>query len=483
MTLIRPPTLTCTSIGSLAILLISCGLPNESGKSGLQGEVPSTHTDTATLGQAFHSGKAKMLNVDCVTGDVTEELGNVSGAFNLKLDLGFDDLIDRLSGNLAVGVNFPTVRAGASARYATDNTATANSSTYNFLWRATPKKRTLKRPTSGQFMLSEYGLSVAKDLNTSMEKCGDEFVSSIEYGATLNVTMKMEFRNEQDKRDIGGKLKVDVLQGTVNVDGNLDYLSQEVKKSVKITVEATQQGGRPLEILKIIPDNLVSCSLDNPSVCFNVFSQAIKYAKGDLPQQFTSLDSYNVIKYTTQKYAESGVDKLTPSAGYPTVNVLVEEARENLDHLFQDALVDRARARKLISSYSEWLTDDLNQKLVDLEAKANSNANRLSSAAVFCYDNPYNGCLEREADVKKQLSSYDKSLLSIKVPPIAAIERCENARLAAVRAGVVSERWSQAYRKQGKAPVFFNNANPEEGINVWGPCEEAVSYYGDYFKN
>lgn len=483
MTSIRPPILKSISLASLGFILISCGSPVGTGKSELRGEVPSTHTDTATLGQAFHSGKKKMLNVGCVTGDVTEELGNVSGAFDLKLDLGFEDLIDRLGGSLAIDVNFPTVRAGASARYATDNTATANSNSYNFMWRATPKKRALKRPTSGKFALSEYGQETAKNLATSMEKCGDEYVSSIEYGAMLNVTMKMEFRNEQDKKDIGGKLNVDVLQGIVKVDGNLDYLSQEVKKSVKITVETTQQGGNPLEILKIIPDNLISCSLDNPSVCFNVFSSAIKYAKNDLPQQFTGLDSYNVIKYTTQKYSESGVDALTPPAGYPTVNVLVEEARANLDHLFQDALLDRARARKLISTYREWLTDDLNDKLVKLEDMANKNANRLSSAAVFCYDNPYSGCLEREEAVKKQLSAYDKSLLSIKVAPVAAIGRCELARQAAVSAGVVSEKWSQAYKKLGKAPVFFDNARPDQGVEVWGPCEEAVAYYGDYFKN
>ncbi|MDQ3233248.1 MAG: hypothetical protein M3Q07_15635, partial [Pseudobdellovibrionaceae bacterium] len=325
--------------------------------------------------------------------------------------------------------------------------------------------------------------SVAKDLSTSVENCGDEFISSIEYGAMLNVTMKMEFRNELDKKDIGGKLKVDVLAGTVNVEGELDYLSQAVKKSVKITVEATQQGGTPLEILKIIPDNLVTCSLDNPSVCFNIFTTAVNYAKTDLAKQFKGLDTYNVIKYTTQKYTDSGISALKPPAGYPTVDALVEDARANLDKLFQEALLDRSRARKMISSYREWLAEDVYNKLVEISDKANSNANKLSNAAVYCYDNPYQGCVDREEAVLKQLQAYDRSLLAVKVGPVVAIERCELARKAAVEAGAVSEKWSQGYKKQGLAPVFFDNGKPADGVKTWGPCEEAIAYYGDHFKN
>ncbi|MDQ3233252.1 MAG: hypothetical protein M3Q07_15655, partial [Pseudobdellovibrionaceae bacterium] len=275
---------------------------------------------------------------------------------------------------------------------------------------------------------------------------------------------------------------VDVTGGIVKVDGKLDYLDQTVKKSVKITVEAQQHGGDPLRLLQVIPDNLVTCSLDNPSLCFSVFASAIQYAKNDLAGQFTSLDSYNVVKYTTQKYAESGIYTLQPPGGYPTVDALVEDARQNLDRVFQQALMDRSRARKLINSYREWLSDELYQKIMDLEAKANRNTSRLSNASVYCFDNPYAGCLEQAENTFKVLEAYDASLLSIKTVPLVAYQRCELARQAAVAAQVVTENWSMGYRRKGFAPVFFDNSKPDLGVEVWGPCEEALAYYGDYFK-
>ncbi len=478
----RPQFLLHALLAASCGMLMACGDRSQGLQSLLRSEVPSTHSDTATLGQAYHSDKRKFLNVACIQGDVSEVQGNTSAEFELKQDLGFSDLIDRLGGQLSVDTTFPAVRAGASARYATENSASVNSNSYNFFWRSTPKKRVLKRNEEGIFSLSPFGQSIAKDPSLALTRCGDEFITSIEYGAMLNISLKLEFRNELDKKDIGGKLKVDVTGGIVKVDGQLDYLDQAIKKSVKISVEAQQQGGQPLELLKIIPDNLVTCSLDNPSLCFSLFASAIAYAKNDLAKQFNGLDSYNVVKYTTQKYSESGVNALEPSSGYPTVDARVEEARLAVEEAFQKALLDRTRARKLLNSYREWLSESLYQSIVDLEAKANRNSSRLSKVSVYCYDNPYKGCLEEVETTFKNLEIYDAKLLSIQTAALGDYQRCELARQAAVRAQVVSETWSLGYRHNGFAPIFFNNSSPDSGVEAWGPCSEAIPYYGDFFK-
>ena len=158
---------------------------------------------------------------------------------------------------------------------------------------------------------------------------------------------------------------------------------------------------------------------------------------------------------------------MQPPSGYPTVDALVEDARLNLDRAFQQALLDRSRARKLINSYREWLTDDLYQKITDLEAKANRNTTRLSNASVYCYDHPYSGCLDQAENTTKLLETYDASLLSIKTTPLLAYQRCELARQAAVTAQVVTESSSMGYRRKGFAPVFFDNSKPSIGVEVW----------------
>ena len=153
-----------------------------------------------------------------------------------------------------------------------------------------------------------------------MELAGDEFVTSIEYGAQLFVNMHVEYLNSQDKREIGGYLGVDIAGGIVNVQGELDFLDDQSKESVKITVRAIQKGGEPTRLLTIIPNNIVTCSLSYPQPCFDLFSQAIQYAKNDFRYQFNQLSDYNVVSYKTTRYDRSTADVKRLAPAYQTIS-------------------------------------------------------------------------------------------------------------------------------------------------------------------
>jgi hypothetical protein len=469
--------------GSLA-WLVGCGPQVTEQDNKLdRSEVPSSHRDFAILGQSYHADQKRFLNTACVTGKSVNTLGNTQAEFELDLDLGFSEVIDRLGGKLSADVTFPVVRAGASARYGQEMAASENVSTYHFSWRMTPKKQVL-RP--GSYQLTEVGQRYADSSSADLlNKCGNEFVTAIEYGASLNVNLRMEYRNAKDKREIGGKIKVGVGQAIdiVKVEGDLDYLDEEVKKSVKITVQAIQRGGDPIQLLKVVPNNLITCSLEDPSPCFQVFSDAVKYAKEDLINQFEGPESYNVIRYYTERYDESAVEQLTPDSGYPTVDVLVEQARIELDDKFQQALLDQERAAKLSSAYREWLSDEDYEIIKSIEQAAKSNSRLYSNAAVFCYNNPYDGCMERVDNIENQVESYDRQKLSLKAASVNRYFKCEYARLTAIEVGDVSPRFALGYRKRGWAPVFYDNANPEKGVELWTPCEEALESYGEYFAD
>lgn len=462
-------------------LVTACGPVSQQESELNRSEVPASHRDFAILGQAYHSDQRRILNVNCVQGEIVETLGNTEAEFELALDLGFSEIVDRLGGKLGVGVSFPVVRAGASASYGQEMGATELVNNYHFSWRMTPKKRVL---LPGSLELSSLGEQIlANHPGDLHRRCGDEVVTAIEYGASLNVNLRMEFRNEQDKREIGGKIKVSVGKGIdiISVEGDLDYLNQEVKKSVKITVQATQRGGDPLQLLSIIPSNLIACTLDDPTPCFQVFTEAVSYARERLADQFVDLDSYNVIKYHTESYDESAMFKLVPSSGYPSVDILVEHARRQLDEKFQDALLDHSRASKLRSSYREWLSEEQYQAILGIERGARLNAQLYSQAAIFCYDNPYDGCLETIQRIQSELFEYDRAHLSIEAESVANVFRCEYTRHLAVELGEVSARFAIGYRQRSWAPIFYDSARPEIGVKAWGDCYEALKTYGDHF--
>ena len=65
------------------ILITSCGSHDIHHNLVKASEVPSTHSDHAVLGQAYHLHKKRFLNVACVEGIVDETLGNSQASIEL----------------------------------------------------------------------------------------------------------------------------------------------------------------------------------------------------------------------------------------------------------------------------------------------------------------------------------------------------------------------------------------------------------------
>lgn len=272
------------TISRLILCLATIGLhpflsgaqPDEFGST-----ISAMVNDHIMLGTAYHSGKIKFLNHQPVEGIVTEDLGNVEFIIKLIYDMNYSDTLKVLNGNVDLTVEVPVVRITAGGHIAKEISVSDFGSSYTFHVSATPKKRHLEPNDSNQgFTLSPVGHAIATDYPLKLlELAGDEFVTSIEYGARMLVNMKIDFLNESSKSDIGGHLKVDLAGGVASVDGRLNFISEDEKNSVRITVRAMQSGGDPIRLLGILPDNIVTCTLNNPEPCFNLFAEAIDYAK------------------------------------------------------------------------------------------------------------------------------------------------------------------------------------------------------------
>ncbi len=452
--------------------------------------IPGLINDHVVLGTAYSTARRQFLNHQPILGRLSTDYGSPKFEFILNTKTTYEDVLSQLNGSIDGDAIIEAISIGAGAHIAKKSAATEYASSYTFSASTTPKKAVLlPLDENDGFTLSPVGDVLAAEFQLDLEEmAGDEFVSSIEYGAQLFVNMKIEYLNRQDKQDIGGYLDVSV-GGVVGVKGELNFISDEVKNSVKITVRAMQKGGDPKRLLEIIPDNIISCTLDNPGPCFDLFAEAIDYAKNKFVNQFDSLSDYNVVNYETSRYDKSPLDirRLVPE--YQDISFARDWRIIEATDDYRDAILDEQRASDLIAKYYSWMEGPQRVAVENIKEQAYNNAWLYYETIQYCRSHPYGDlCVEYwdRIDLCEVeggcITEYDRSYLEI-TREASRVLQCENARARSAEQGVVSEVISRLYQNLRWAPVFVDNDNPSEGVLEWVACEFALTTYGNSFTD
>jgi hypothetical protein len=386
--------------------------------TALATEIPGIENDHIPLGTAYHSDKEGFYGFQSVNGLIDETYGNTESEIQFSVDLGYKQLLNMVNGSLDASVKLTAVSVDAGGVYASKNAADEYTGTYTVYINLKPKKRLMVPSTELGYMPTAAAVQLANAYpGNRLEELGDEFVMGIEYGSFLIVNMKVEYKSAEDKRKIGGYLSVDV-SGIVSVDGDLEFIDEDVKRSVKVSISATQVGGDPLELAKIIPDGLMQCSLNNPDPCFSLFSEAVQYLKSDYINQFPTLDKYNPVKLYTTRYEYSGpeLNILTPQTGYEEVGYLTKLTINRMSDDWIQAMLDKRRAENIINYYAAGLTSAQKAAINDIIDKARANAYLFADTVSYCNRNPLGSfCRDREQEINDggYIKSYDKSLLAL----------------------------------------------------------------------
>ncbi|KNC67910.1 hypothetical protein [Pseudoalteromonas ardens] len=449
--------------------------------------------DHVAVGTAYDSQTKRFLNVHPVAGVIDESYGNTELKFKTGIDMSYDDVLNTLNGSVDVDANFPVIRVSAGASLAKEMASSSYSSSYTFSASSTPKKRLyLPQDQNAGYTLSTVGQDIANNHQTKLQTLvGDEFVTGIEYGASVFVNLKIDYGSSKDKSDISGYLDVDLYGGVFNVGGQLKYLKDNTKSSVKITVRAIQHGGDPKQLLSVIPNNIITCSLDNPTPCFDMFYEAVRYAKSGFNQQLNSLSDYNVVRYYTTRYENSSLPLRALVPEYQIVRNATKWLTADLEDDFKQAMLDEQRAQNLLNSYFAYLPESQRTAVEEIKDKAYNNAWFFFNAAKSCRDNPFgNSCETNIKDMKaacekrgnKCPATYDVTQLQLPSSNEFDWKQCEYARQEAVRAGAVSEEDSTRFRNMRWAPTFIDVTSPARGILDWRLCEGALTTYGTTFE-
>lgn len=470
-------------IAMLGFVATACGVPSNI-QSKLDTQIPGSHNDYAELGQAYSSAKSKILPVSCISSSLVDlEAGNTRGSFEIGVDVGAKDVLNKISGTLNADVKFPVIRAGIDAELAKEMAASEYVANRLVTYSLTPKKKVLRGPYSISPViankLSEDGFDPAN--------CGDEFVTAVTLGAKLFVNMRVEFLNNEDKLNIGGNIELGYgLDGSpvgVDIQASANYLDEKTKKSVKITVRAEQHGGDPAKFAKVIPANIMECNLEDPQPCLDMFNNVVAYAKEDFASQLENQNDYNTISYETVSYEDALLNELAFDQSQLT-KFRFDSLKEDLDERYQEAIEDEKRSGNILKSYRSWLDREQIDGIKKIRDNAEDNADLLFSVAKGCYDSgEYEQCKAFYDEVKDQLVGYDRDLLSITRNEDTASRQCENARLIALENKLVSAADAKTFSNRNEAPVFVDNMMPSLGIAGWASCEKAAETYNGQFES
>jgi uncharacterized protein (TIGR02145 family) len=374
-------------------LTIIAATPMSSFATTIEGAI----NDHVPLGTAYNSLTGEFLNFQTVKGQVKID-GNVNTSIKSYQNMSYEEVSSRLSGDVVVKADFPVVKAEASADIALETASDAFSS--NWVISVINEARSeVLRPigNAAGLTLSDQGQTIAnKNLADSalLQAAGDEFITEIEYSTQLFVSMKAEYLSTADKTAINGAISVDFAVG--NVSGDLSYLSDEQKQSVRITVRAHQFGGDPLALLSILPNNIITCDLTNFTPCETLFEEAIKYAKGigaysgnGFKDQVAEISNSNVVGYQTETYAQNfGTFSLAQSSIVDTDNNT--SIINDLEDEYIEQLEFHSRATGLLGKSLAYLNDTQRAALRNTAVESIKNAEALRDLVNYCSVNVYN---------------------------------------------------------------------------------------------
>ncbi|MBF0441165.1 MAG: hypothetical protein HQK54_04610 [Oligoflexales bacterium] len=394
-------------------MLIGCGDKENDSYSTLKyDEIPGDYRDTAALGNAYSKMHKKLLNMNCVTGN-PQVRGNSVGELRYEKNMSVSQIMNQIGGSIASAFPFPPVNVHLSLTTAIEQAVDTHSQTHHIFWVGTNRKSVFSPGTARiSDQASKFKQAAPERL---VEVCGDEFVSEIQYGASLIATLRLDFVKKEDKAEVESKLGLDIPDGKFKLDGQIKTVSKAVRNRTRVTLLAKQFGGDPAGLFKILPDNMAYCTLENIDQCLMTMNQLVIYAKSDfhasLLQPGTESSGWNVVKYITQRYSDSGLIELAPSAD-TEIPLEVKLMRQDLERKYLAEMQLMARIDRLLSNAASRIDNGQLSKIYEMQKKVSNNITILRDVQHYCLDN-IEGCSDYSKKWLAELNQYSEKDLEL----------------------------------------------------------------------
>lgn len=396
---------------SLFVSLMTHGSPDR--------KIPADMMDFAQLGMPYNSHTEDIHNFICIDSSIDSRSGTSSAEFSFDYRMDHRSVINALSGSLALGVDYPLLKLGVGASIVDSFADDDFSASWTAHAVAVPDVVRLQPGPSGGFELSEkcqeYISLYGNDAESLMKRVGDEFISQINLGASILVQLRINFATKKQKEEFNAYATYNSTGlWELDIQGFINSLNEKEKRTISVEIKAYQNGGESASLAAVLPNDMMSCAIDDIEACKNAFEQAIIYVQ-NFSQQINDPENYNVLSYTTSTYLEAGLFDLVPSGGAPIA--INEIYLEQLDTLFKQQLNDRNRAVKMLGNFSSYLSQAWITELKSIKVKTDQNLYVVTRVADICYRYPYGDeCSLRFNEFQGILKKvYDRSFLEM--PP------------------------------------------------------------------
>ncbi|CCN47124.1 exported hypothetical protein [Vibrio nigripulchritudo MADA3029] len=360
--------------------------------------IPTHEADTTFLGLSYDSESNSIGRAKCINGneELTHSLS--SQDFYIRRDQRSEKITSSNNGGLEVDIDFSAFILEAGGEIDEFGSQSKYSNSFTFSYNVVPYSKVLRPSNNGGYEISPY---------CGGQLFGDSFINAIDYGASLIVTVNIDYADDTTKKEISGAMGVNA-DGVFSLEiSGLNNIN-ELSRKLNISIKAKQNGGNETGIFTIIPNNFMECNLTDIHLCFDVFSSLINYAKNDLPNQLNTENDYNIIGVHTEKYLDSGINRHRDSSIEESINSIVTRNKiiSKIEKFRDDEKRSTSLAHKFFSN-----NQDLDV-FSEISYKANFNISVLLGTMNTCNQNRIgNICLNKYNNDIQSLMPYDRTKL------------------------------------------------------------------------
>jgi hypothetical protein len=353
------------------------------------------------LGDGYDSLVQEVRNTpSCVSGETTK-LSSGASSIDIGQNVDSERLMREFSGEVRGTPRFVFLEAGAAVGYyrSLNRSKTAMNLVY-----------AVKIDQGGERLARVKVNDDVKGLSPTalFERCGDHYISQINRGGMLTITVTLDFLDELTRNKWESKLK---LKGSwADVSKDLAEKVEDGGFESSLSVKVVQVGGTPSQALLAAKSCLLS-TVEEFNACKQRVDDLMAYASNAFPQQVDSNPA--VLHYITAPLQGLGIRDL------PSVSQEILDIRRDLEQLNIEAtrLADMAaKAREVGLDLEPALATSISR-----------NRDRVKEAAKACFYYRLSGdkldwssCLQLGKDLASKLDKVEAARATVHELSVAA---------------------------------------------------------------
>lgn len=245
-----------------------------------------------------------------------------------------------------------------------------------------------------------------------MKTCGDEYINSVGYGATLYIGIQLHFHSIGDKQKFDGHFSstFDDLKSMLT---GLEQWSDRFGDNGEVNVIAYQKGGDPTALQKILGSSGTNtCEIKDTTHCVQIVSAVMNYISNTFPAQLKPSATGSIpdlaAPISVKILPYNALDPSIKLNSHLTSTIMTD--RDNLGSKLDSENQHTLRAKYILSKLTPAEKDYQQQLEKYLQARENS-IQQLQQAGNICF-NAIGNCVVAADKTLHSLPVDDPSILN-----------------------------------------------------------------------